>query len=66
MLFKVFAAASFLATFAAGYVIPAEALSSRSLGVTDNGVDDLFVRTQGSHCPCRIMASCSSVSFPPP
>ena len=44
MLFKVFAAASFFATFAAGYVIPAEALSSRSLGVADDGVDDLFVR----------------------
>jgi len=43
MLFKIVAAASFLATFAAGYVIPAEALSSRSLGVVDDGVD-LLVR----------------------
>jgi len=56
MLFKIVAAASFLATFAAGYVIPAEALSSRSLGVADDGVD-LFVRdgvwngpTQPLHC----------------
>jgi hypothetical protein len=49
MLFKIVAAASFLATFAAGYVIPAEALSSRSLGVADDGVD-LFVR-DGWHVP---------------
>ena len=44
MLFKIVAAASFLATFAAGYVIPAESLSSRSLGVADDSVE-LFVRT---------------------
>ena len=49
MLFKIVTAASFLATFAAGYVIPAEALTSRSLGVADDSVD-LFVRTHaGSH-----------------
>jgi hypothetical protein len=49
MLFKIVAAASFLATFAAGYVIPAEALSSRSLGVVYDDVD-LFVR-EGWHVP---------------
>jgi hypothetical protein len=46
MLFKVVAVASFFATFAAGYVIPAEALSSRSLGVADGGADDLFMRDE--------------------
>ena len=62
MLFKIVVAASFLATFAAGYGIPTEALSSRSLGVADDSVD-LFVRTHtipaGSYHPERL----SSFSF---
>ena len=57
MLFKIVTAASFLATFAAGYVIPAEALTSRSLVVADDSVD-LFVRTHtipaGSYHPERL------------
>ena len=62
MLFKIVAATSFLATFAAGYVIPTEGLSSRSLGVADDTVD-LFVRSYtvpaGSYHPERM----SSFSF---